>query len=81
MKIDTEMGLLTEKIEKARGLIAVIWEENADAMKELSAPAVKEETKFSTEDHSPLVISVAMVNQRMDLLLEDIDRLREAIDL
>jgi hypothetical protein len=81
MKIDTEMESLTEKIEKARGLIAVIWEENADAMKELSAPGVKEETKFSTEDHSPLVISVAMVNQRMDLLLEDIDRLREAIDL
>lgn len=82
VKSDAEMEKIKEKIEKARSLVAVIWEENSRAMKELPVPAPKEEmSKYSTEDHSPLIIQMMNVGLDLDDLLVDLDRLREAIDL
>lgn len=83
MKMNNETEKILEemdqKVDRARSLVAVIWEENKVATKE--PEAIKRAAQVKEENTSPLLRCLRDTNYQLDQLLIDLRSLRDSLDL
>lgn len=79
-KAEKEIAEINERIEEARNMIAVIWEENKIAIKSpeeyRKAPTIEED-----ENNSQIVADLKKINNNINQLLFALNSLRECMDL